>query len=418
MSEAAAEAAPAEEAPAQDFLAMSDEDILNMTAPGVPMVTPEPEIDPAAPPAAEADAEPAPAAAAEPAAADVPGAVPAPETKPVPAKPADDAADVPAGSSEAAAAPADKAGVEGAEPAAEAGAEKPEEKAPNYEDFYKKVMTPFKANGKTVELKSPEEAVSLMQMGANYTRKMQELVPHRKQLTMLQNNNIDENKLSFLIDLDKRDPEAIKKLIKESGIDLDQIDTSSEPAYLEGNHRVTDEEVNFGSALEDLKSTPDGLTTLKTINDHWDQASKEVLWKNPGVMATIHEQREYGIYDRIAAEVDRQKTLGKIPATTPFLEAYRTVGDQLTAAGGFADLAEKLSGNAPSETATPPGQVEKKPEPQPVATRAAVPKPTHKAGDAASAASPTRATPANAQPFVNPLSMSDDEFLKTFNGRL
>ena len=44
---------------------------------------------------------------------------------------------------------------------------------PNYEEFYNQIMTPFKANGKMISLKTPDEAIKLMQMGANYTRKIQ-----------------------------------------------------------------------------------------------------------------------------------------------------------------------------------------------------------------------------------------------------
>ena len=90
----------------------------------------------------------------------------------------------------------------------------------DYEAFYKEVMTPFKANGKLIELRNPAEAVQLMQMGANYTRKMQAIQQHRKVLTMLENNGLlDEGKLSFLIDIEKKNPDAIQKLVKESGID-------------------------------------------------------------------------------------------------------------------------------------------------------------------------------------------------------
>ena len=85
----------------------------------------------------------------------------------------------------------------------------------DYEAFYKEVMTPFKANGKLIELRNPAEAVQLMQMGANYTRKMQAIQQHRKVLTMLENNGLlDEGKLSFLIDIEKKNPDAIQKLVK------------------------------------------------------------------------------------------------------------------------------------------------------------------------------------------------------------
>lgn len=288
-----------------------------------------------------------------------------------------------------------------------------EAKAPDYEGFYKQIMTPFKANGRTVELKTPEEAIQLMQMGANYTKKMQELVPHRKVLTMLQNNGLlDEDKLSFLIDVEKKDPEAIKKLIQDAGIDPMEIDTSSEAAYQDGNHRVSDEEVAFHSALDDMKSSPDRVGTLKVINDEWDQVSKEALWKNPEVMGLIHVQRENGVYDRINAEVNRRRTLGSIPVNVPFLQAYKVVGDELTAANAFADL--KLS--TPSTTATSPsGSKDEKV----ITTRVAAPKPAVTNSDRAAAASTSRQTTTKSKgPLINPLAMSDEDFLKQFDGRL
>lgn len=279
---------------------------------------------------------------------------------------------------------------------------------PDYEGFYKSIMAPIKANGKTIELKDPKEAIQLMQMGANYTRKMQALAPHRKVLMMLENNNLlDEGQLAFAIDLVvKKDPEAIKKLLKDAKVDPLEIDTNVEPTYREGNHRVSDDEAAFVTALDDLRSNQGGNDTLKVINDHWDQASKDVLWKDPSVMQVIHEQRVSGVYDRVAAEVERQKTLGAIPAQVPFLQAYKMVGDQLAQAGKFADLATATTASTATTTA------------QPVVTRAATPKPAIKNGDKVSAAAATRTTPKTAEVKVNPLSMSDEDFMKQMANRL
>lgn len=277
--------------------------------------------------------------------------------------------------------------------------------SPDYKSFYEKVMIPFKANGKMIELKTPEEAIQLMQMGANYTKKLQELQPHRKILLMLQNNGLtDEARLSYLIDLDKKNPEAIKKLIKDSGVDPLDIDTSTEPTYHAGNHKITDEEVAFRNVLDDLSSTTEGKTTLQVINDGWDQASKEVLWKTPELMATMHVQREAGLYQTIVDEMDRQKTLGQLPQNTPFLEAYRKVGDQLMAAGRF--------------NKAPNAVVEKPKVGAVIDRRAGVTKPAVKSGDRADAASPSRSTPRTAKQLVNPLAMSDDEFLKQMANRV
>ncbi len=285
----------------------------------------------------------------------------------------------------------------------------------DHEAFYTKIMTPFKANGKTIELKTPEEAIQLMQMGANYTRKMQAIQPHRKVLTMLESNDLlDEDKLSFLIDLEKKNPDAIKKLIKDSGIDPLEIDLETDTNYLEGNHKVSDNEVSFRSNIEDIGSTIEGKETLNAINA-WDQASKEVLWGDPKLMPIIHAQREVGMYDRITEEMDRRKILGQIAPETPFLQAYKEIGDEFFTAGKFKDLIGETTSNSQKETQE--DKVEKK-DPVVVATRTKTPKPTVDNGDAASAASPTRSAPKPAKTMINPLAMSDEDFLAQMKGRV
>jgi hypothetical protein len=286
--------------------------------------------------------------------------------------------------------------------------------APDYQAFYQKVMTPFKANGKMIELRSPEEAVQLMQMGANFTRKMQEIAPHRKVLMMLENNGLlDPAKLSFLIDVEKRNPEAIKKLVKDAGLDPMEIDTSVEPEYKPGNHQVTDEDVSFDTALKNVQSTEDGRKFLGTIHNDWDHTSKELLWKHPGILEDLNQQRESGIYDRIVAEVDRQRTLGTIAPGVSFLHAYQLIGDQMMKVDAFKDLVQP--GAQPNPSSSQPVQ---SPKPAVVATRVAAPKPAVVNGDKASAASPTRTVTSKAQAFVNPLAMSDDDFLKQMANRV
>lgn len=307
------------------------------------------------------------------------------------------------------------AGAEGAAGgAADPGGSKPEAEAGAERVF--QIPVKFKANGKDIELRSEAEALSLMQMGANYTKKMQELQPHKKVLMMLQNNQLSESDLSFLIDVKNGDAEAIKKLIKDSGIDPLEIDTNAESAYTPGSHMVTDEEAGFRTVLDDLGSTPAGKETLGLVTA-WDQASKEVVWKSPEILSILHEQRETGIYADIAAEVERRMTLGTLPANTPFLQAYQSVGDEMAKAAIAANGGKEADAGADSGAVVPP--IGAKTTAEPVATRTAAPKPKLANGDQAAAAASTRASPAGvkAKPD-NPLAMSDEAFLKSMEGRV
>lgn len=273
-----------------------------------------------------------------------------------------------------------------------------EQTPPDYEVLYGQIMAPFKANGKEIKLNSPEEAIKLMQMGANYTRKMQELAPNMKLVTMLNNNSINQDELSYLIDLKNKNPEAIKKLIKDSGIDPLDINTAEPSSYKPGNHSVSDQQVAFNSKLEDYKSTEDGMATLVEINNTWDDTSKEALLASPELIDVFHTQRSNGVYNQITTELERQRTLGLIPRDIPFIEAYKRVGDHMMAHDMF-----------------------QKPEPkkvEPVAENRVVKPQTDPNAERVRAAAPSKETPAKKQEAINYLAMDDEAFLKQMQGRL
>ena len=275
------------------------------------------------------------------------------------------------------------------------------EKEPDYKAMYEKIMAPFKANGKEIKLGSPEEVVQLMQMGANYTKKLQALQPKMKLLKMLDNNGLlEEGQLSYLIDLSRKDPKAIRKLVKDSGIDPLEIDNSEEPDYKPGNHRVSDEEMRFTSTLEEVSSTQEGKTVIFDINNTWDKQSKEALWSDPEILRVLTAQKKNGIYDRISSEVERRRILGTVSASVPFLSAYQTVGQELHQKGELTSLAETTS---PSQDQRQTTRV--------VDTRTAQRRAPAN-NDRARAASPTRSAPPKKVADFNPLALSDEDFEK------
>lgn len=262
----------------------------------------------------------------------------------------------------------------------------------DYKGFYETIMKPIKANGKEFTPRNPQEAIQLMQMGANYTQKMQSIAPYRKKIQMLQNAGLlEDEKLNYLIDLSHGNKEAIVKLLKDSKLDPLDLNVNEEPKYVPGNHTVSDAEVMVQTIVDDLKSTPEGMDTLRLVQG-WDQASLNEVWKEPSILATLNEQRQNGVYDLITKEMEHQRMLGRIPEGTSFLEAYKAVGDYCLRMKQ-AQMQQQAVQNLPK------GPVQHRS----VSNTQQVRK-----------AAPSGRSKKSAQQFVDPFSLSDEEFEKQF----
>ena len=262
----------------------------------------------------------------------------------------------------------------------------------DYKGFYETVMKPIKANGKEFTPRNPQEAIQLMQMGANYTQKMQSIAPYRKKIQMLQNAGLlEDEKLNYLIDLSHGNKEAIVKLLKDSKLDPLDLNINEEPKYVPGNHTVSDAEVMVQTIVDDLKSTPEGMDTLRLVQG-WDQASLNEVWKEPSILATLNEQRQNGVYDLITKEMEHQRMLGRIPEGTSFLEAYKAVGDYCLRMKQ-AQMQQQAVQNLPR------GPIQKVASTNTQQVRKAAPSGRSKKA---------------AQQFIDPFSLSDEEFEKQF----
>jgi len=199
----------------------------------------------------------------------------------------------------------------------------------DYESAYKKVSEPFKANGIDMQVKSPEDIIRLMQMGANYQKKMGKLKPNMKIIKMLENNELlDEAKLNNLIDLSKKDPKAIAKLVKESDVDPLEIDKDAPTDYEPTNYSVTDKEYNLDRVLDDIKDTETFNRTINVLTKEWDTESRSAISDQPEIIGIVNAHMANGIYDEVNALLQQEKALGKLDGI-PDVEAYRQVAEYM-----------------------------------------------------------------------------------------
>ena len=263
-----------------------------------------------------------------------------------------------------------------------------------YASAYAEALAPLPANGKQIQIRSITDLRKLASKGANYTKKMVALKPNLKLMKMLENNGLlDEVKLSRLIDLDKKDPGAVRQLVKDSGIDPLEIDTEKDTEYTPNTYPVDDEQLQLDLVLDDIRDTPSYNETLDIIGNKWDESSKQILLKNPSIITAINGHVESGIYKKIADVVEHERMLGNLAGLSD-LDAYKQIGDAIQAQGGF----DNGTPPAAKKVAIPPA---KKAEDDP------------KLKEKKRAASSTKAGKSGSKKDdFNPLAMSDEDFEK------
>jgi hypothetical protein len=197
-----------------------------------------------------------------------------------------------------------------------------------YDEFYRDIMKPFKANGKMITPESKEDVISLMQMGANYVKKMATIKPALKVLSSLEKNNIDEEELNYLIDIKNKNPEAIKKLLKDSKLDMYEFDPEKDIDYKPSNNLATEEEAIFNQTVKEIQDSPHFDTTKRIVTQVWDKGSREKLLKNPDLLVGLHQEIEMERFDKVQSIVDRERTFGRLQGMSD-LDAYMVVVNKL-----------------------------------------------------------------------------------------
>ncbi len=222
----------------------------------------------------------------------------------------------------------------------------------DYKAEYEKLMAPFRANQQDMSVKNVDDAITLMQKGANYYQKMRDIKPKMKILKMLDNADLlDIDKLNYIIDIHKKNPAAIQKLVKESGVNpLDINVTEEDDTYVPPDNTVSDKEIELDSVLDDIEHTESFNKTLDVITKVWDDASCDIVSNRPDLIGPLNEHIANGTYDKVMKEVIYAKTLGHFKDVSD-IQAYYQVGEHMYKQGQLNPSDSKK--NLPPKTNSP-----------------------------------------------------------------
>jgi len=210
---------------------------------------------------------------------------------------------------------------------------KPETQEVNYREFYEQMTKPFKANGREIQITKPEDMISLAQKGLNYVKNMTELKPIKQLNALLNQHGITQEDLGLLIELKQNKPEAIAKIVKESGVDIYGLDVDEADKYVPNAPQAPHINEALEATLEELKvSSPVFNQTIQVVGNQWDDSSRNMIAEHPQLLRIIDAQMADGTFAKIDSVVQYERALGRLVGLSD-LEAYVEVERRLQQVG-------------------------------------------------------------------------------------
>lgn len=256
-----------------------------------------------------------------------------------------------------------------------------------------KIFKPFKANGKEIQVKNEDDAIRLMQLGANYNLKMAGMKPHLKTIRMLEENDLleDQDKLNLLIAVSKGDKEAIMKLVADNEIDPLDIDTDEAKGYKNTqDYSISDAQYEFETTVNELAPL-ESFKLVSSTTAGWDSESKAQIYQNPAILKGLNSMAENPeFFSQVQEQISTLRALGQVPTGLNDIDVFASVAQQLEQESGAQQKPTTATKAAKRDIPANAEVIRRK--------KAAVP-------------SRGSRTTSRAQ-VINPLALSDEEFEK------
>ncbi|MCH9665511.1 MAG: hypothetical protein K0U41_06640 [Gammaproteobacteria bacterium] len=278
----------------------------------------------------------------------------------------------------------------------------------DYKAEYEKMISKFTANGQDFNVSNAEQAKQLMRKGANYEFKMNQLSKHRGLISTIEQNKITDEDINMLIELKNKKPEAVARMVKDSGIEpLDLNDIENAETYKAADYQVSGKIVELQEVVASVRTTEPGNQVMDDISALWDDESKKILLEQPeNILTRLVADKQSGLYDKVMLKLNNDRILGNLRGVE-YITAYANLAGEMSGTQG--NPSPQTAGTPQTQTAqggTTTVPVTSAPSPKDAATKLAN-------TDKAKAASPTTKTPVAPKIAVTDfMNMSDEEFDK------
>ena len=198
----------------------------------------------------------------------------------------------------------------------------------DYKAFYESVTKDFKAAGKIMPgVKDPDKFIKALQMATDYALKTAALKPVLKKAKMLE--DVTDEEFSEMLDFRKRNPEVIKKALKEANLDPLDLDLD-DIQYTPQSKIMSDADYEFKEAIEKL-SQEDAVAFQRTQNivlNELDSTSKTTVLSNPHILSALQSEVASGRFEKIQAQALQLKAFGGYN-NVPDIELYSYIASEM-----------------------------------------------------------------------------------------
>lgn len=232
----------------------------------------------------------------------------------------------------------------------------------DYKAFYETVTQDFKASGKTMPgVKEPEKFIKALQMATDYALKTAALKPALKRVKMLE--EVSDEDLAEMLDFKKRNPEVIKKALKEANIDPLELDMDK-VNYVPQVQMISDSEYDFRETVDELSKDAKFNDTRQLILRGLDAKSKELALTDTKVLKALHQEVVSGRIEQIQAKALELRTFGSVDSSIPDLELYAAIARQMDQNSSTIMQSNPSAVSAQVVSNTQTKQVTKEPNPE------------------------------------------------------
>jgi len=215
-----------------------------------------------------------------------------------------------------------------------------------------------KANGTELELTN-EELVKLAPKALDYTKKMQEIAPHRKNISIMVDNEITADDLNLLVDMKKGNVEAFSAMSKIAGVDTMEIDEEKAASYQPREYGRTEQQLKIDDVVSNISTDKEFEVTQSIVDRQWDAKSRDYFKGRPEDIQVLHDDIKSGRYGDISAKAMKLRVLDNGPAKSD-VEYYIEAGHQYYAEQ--AKTAEAENVRAAEEAAKAEAEAKQKQE--------------------------------------------------------